>query len=127
MKLENVGQSLKSYFNGNAIFRVLLPLDIIFLAVPLLLDLLVLCTVDIGFLSSLTLYIFIIGILLAFANSNYMFLMGAFGVEAIFKLVDLIKALCSYHHYLSSSALIGLIVYGLLTWGCFTKLTVPKN
>ena len=97
MKLENVGQSLKSYFNGNAIFRVLLPLDIIFLAVPLLLDLLVLCTVDIGFLSSLTLYLFIIGILLAFANSNYMFLMGAFGVEAIFELVYLIKALCSYH------------------------------
>ena len=106
---------------------MLLPLDIIFLAVPLLLDLLVLCTVDIGFLSSLTLYLFIIGILLAFANSNYMFLMGAFGVEAIFELVYLIKALCSYYHYLSSSALIGLIVYGLLTWGCFTKLTVPKN
>lgn len=52
--------------------------------------------------------------------------MGAFGLQALFQLIYLIKALASYGHYLSSSALIGLIVYGLLTWGCFTKLTVSK-
>lgn len=126
MKLENVGQALKSYFSGKPIWQALMPLDIVFLGVPLLLNLLTLCTVNIGFLSSLTLYLLIVGVLLAFANAHYMFLMGAFGLQALFQLIYLIKALASYGHYLSSSALIGLIVYGLLTWGCFTKLTVSK-
>lgn len=79
MKLENVGQALKSYFSGKPIWQALMPLDIVFLGVPLLLNLLTLCTVNIGFLSSLTMYLLIVGVLLAFANAHYMFLMGAFG------------------------------------------------
>ncbi len=81
MKLENVGQALKSYFSGKPIWQALMPLDIVFLGVPLLLNLLTLCTVNIGFLSSLTLYLLIVGVLLAFANAHYMFLMGAFGLQ----------------------------------------------
>lgn len=111
---QNISSELRSFFSTIKLFKLLLPLDIIImfagLALILLDDIL---GISIGsFLSNLSYWAFILGLLLTYANLKKQFLyIGLFGYAGIC-FVNILIAVFSKPHYLSWYSLFRLVVFG---------------
>lgn len=125
---QNVSNELRSYFSSHKIFKILMPLDIIImfagLAIMFLTNIL---GVSVGsFFSALSFWLYILGLLLTYANLKEQFLyIGLLGHGAL-RFIELLIALFGRYHYLSWSSLFGIIVYGGLGY-LVLKRTLAKS
>jgi hypothetical protein len=125
---KNISSELREFFSNHAIFKILLPLDMILL----FLGLAVIILSEVfginlgGLINSLAYWIFILGLLLTYANMKEYFLyIGFFGYSAVC-LIEIIKALVRSGHYFSWSLLFSTIIFGGLGYLVF-KHTVTGS
>ncbi|NLK86735.1 MAG: hypothetical protein GX279_04485 [Clostridiaceae bacterium] len=111
---QNISNELKSFFDSNKFFKMLLPLDIIVMFVGLALILLNdILGISIGsFLSALSYWAFIVGLLLTYANLKEQFLyIGLFSYGGIC-FINVLIAIFGRLHYLNWYSLFRLLIFG---------------
>lgn len=125
---ENISNELKLFFSKHPVFRVLLPIDsvLIFGALGFMLinNLFPRLGLGTGFfgnlIASLVYWVFILGLLLAYANLNEKFLysglFGYAGMELILLFIIIVRS-----KYFSSSYLVPIIIFGGLGYLVFKR------
>jgi hypothetical protein len=93
----NISRELKAWFSSNPIFRVLLPIDMILLSVSLVILLLDnVFAIDFGnFIFTVVFWIFISGLLLAYANQHNMYLYVSLfsyaAIQVLFLIINIFR------------------------------------
>lgn len=111
----NISSELKAYFSSNSIFKILLPIDMVFLFAGLAVMLLsYVFGINFGsFFSGLAFWAFILGVVLTYANMHQQFLyIGLFGYAAI-NLIVLLITLVKYASFGWGSLFYALVFGGL--------------
>jgi hypothetical protein len=111
----NISGELKAYFSNNSIFKILLPIDMVFLFAGLAIILLSgVFGIYLGdFISGLAFWSFILGLLLTYANLHQQFLyIGLFGYGVI-NLFWLLRDIFKYHNFGWSSLFYAIVFAGL--------------
>lgn len=118
----NISNELKSYFSSNPIFRILLPLHMIFLfgGVGLLV---INIFASIGnFLSAIAYYSFLLGLLLAYANYKQRDLYIGMFIYAALQLYNFLKyAIFASYRFVDFRSLIAFIIFAGLGYLLFKK------
>ncbi len=124
----NISNELRSFFDSHRIFRLLMPLDIVIMLVGLVLLFLINVGLDVGsFVGSLAFWIYILGLLLTYANLKEQFLyIGLLGYGVTLFLRLLIDIFGRFHT-LNWSALFGIIIYGGLGYLVLKKALVKST
>lgn len=124
----NISNELRSFFDSHRIFRLLMPLDIVIMLVGLVLLFLINVGLDVGsFVGSLAFWIYILGLLLTYANLKEQFLyIGLLGYGVTLFLRLLIDIFGRFH-ILNWSALFGIIIYGGLGYLVLKKALVKST
>ncbi|NTV89277.1 MAG: hypothetical protein HGA22_02775 [Clostridiales bacterium] len=97
----NISRELKAWFSNNSVFKILLPIDMVLLFAGLILIFIdyVLGINMGGLINGLAFWIFIAGLLLAYANLHNMYLyIGMFGYGAI-QIITLVIYLFKYKSF----------------------------
>ncbi len=100
----NISRELKAWFSTNSIFKILLPIDMVLLFAGLIILFLdYILGINFGsLLISLIFWIFIAGLLLAYANRHDMYLyIGLFGYAAIQLILLIISLFKGYFNWYS--------------------------
>lgn len=111
----NISRELKLSFGKHPVFKILLPLDVVFLlggfAIMVLSSIL---GISLGsFIESLAYWAFILGLLLAYANFNQTYLYtGLLGYGVIKLLYVIINLIFVKYRFLSWSSLFAAIIFG---------------
>lgn len=123
---KNVSNELRAFFAGNRTFKVLLPLDIVFIFFGLLIVFLYLVTPGafLGYVCTIAYYVFLLGLLLAYANGNHTYLYGGFFGYAAISLIAFFIHAFSQFSYFDFSSLVKLLVYGGLGYLVFKRSLV---
>lgn len=111
----NISSELKAYFSNNPIFKILLPIDMVFLFAGLAILLLGgVFGINFGsFIYGLAFWAFILGLILTYANMHQQFLyIGLFGYAAI-NLIELIFGLFKYGNFYWGDLFYVLVFGGL--------------
>lgn len=119
----NVSNELKAYFSNNSIFKILLPIDMIFLFGGLAIMVLSgIFGINFGgLIGSIAYWAFILGLLLTFANSRELFLYsGLLGYGAL-NLIELLLYLIRAGHYFSWGNLFAAAIFGGLGYLVFQR------
>lgn len=118
----NISSELKSYFGSNSIFRILLPIDIVFLFGGLFILALDNFSVGIGgFVYYFAYWAFILGIILTFANMrNQLLYIGLWGYSAI-NVIGFFISLLGKYHILSWHDLFNIAIFGGLGYLVFKR------
>lgn len=127
----NISRELKEIFSSNKVFKILLPLDMILLFIGLAVMILNgIFEVSLGaVINSLGYWIFILGLLLTYANlKDGILYIGLFGYSALC-LIELLKYLFRAGHYFSWGSLFSAAIFGGLGYLVFkrTALSSTKN
>ncbi len=125
---KNISNELKAFFSTNSIFKILLPIDMIFLFGGLILLVLnYLGFIFTGaFFSTIGWYGFLLGLLLAYANFHQFYLYaGFFGYGALQLLIFLWSGIRS--GYWSFSTIFTCLVFAGLGYLVFKRSTVQQD
>jgi hypothetical protein len=110
----NISSELRAFFSTNKIFKILLPIDMVLLFAGLaILFLNYVFRINFGeLIGSLAYWVFLLGLLLTYANLKEQFLyIGLLGYAAIL-VINIIIVIFSYGHYFSFSSLLAALVFG---------------
>ncbi len=110
----NISSELRAFFSTNKIFKILLPIDMVLLFAGLAIILLsYIFGINFGgLIIALSYWVFILGLLLTYANLKEQFLyIGLLGYAAI-QVISIIIGLFGYGHYFSFSSLLAALVFG---------------
>jgi hypothetical protein len=110
----NISSELRAFFSTNKIFKILLPIDMVLLFAGLaILFLFYVFRINFGdLISSLAYWVFLLGLLLTYANLKEQFLyIGLLGYAAIL-VINIIIGIFSYGHYFSFASLLAALVFG---------------
>lgn len=110
----NISNELKAFFSNNSIFKILLPIDMVFLFGGLAIMVLSgIFGINFGSLiGSIAYWAFILGLLLTFANGRDMFLYsGLLGYGAL-NIIQFLLYLVKAGHYFSWGSLFGAAIFG---------------
>lgn len=112
---ENISAELKAYFSNHSIFKILLPLDMVLVFGSVGILILGLFISMGGFVHTLAYYVFLLGLLLTYANRNEKTLYLGFFIYAGIYVWYFIKNIIfvSYRHVDFSSLLVAAIFGGL--------------
>jgi hypothetical protein len=121
----NISRELKTWFSSNSIFKILLPIDMVLLFAGLI----ILFIIEVlgvnfgGFISSLVFWVFIAGLLLAYANLHNMYTyIGLFGYAAI-QIISLLIYLIKTGYFSWSS----LFYAAVFAWLGYVALKNASN
>lgn len=117
----NISSELKTYFSSNSIFKILLPIDMVFLFGGLIiLALSYIFGINFGGLVGIIAYwAFILGLILTFANLHEQFLYIGLWSYAAIHLIVFLKILFTGGHNFSWYYLFYLVIYGGLGYLVF--------
>lgn len=110
----NISNELRNFFSTNKFFKILLPLDMVFLFAGLAIIFLggVFRIYFGGFISSLAFWSFILGLLLNYANRKEQFLyIGLLGYAGV-KVIEVLFGLFGSGNYFSWGSLFYALVFG---------------
>lgn len=119
----NISSELKAYFSSNSIFKILLPIDMVFLFGGLI----ILALSNViginfgGLVGSIAYWAFILGIVLTIANLHDQFLFIGLWCYAAINLIDFFKTLFSSYPYFSWNNLFALAIFGGLGYLVFRR------
>ena len=117
---KNISSELRGFFSNHPVFRLLLPLDMIFLFGGLGLIILNYLVSVGGLLSALSYYGFLFGLLLAYTNFNQKFLYLGFFIYAGTEAFSVIKYAIFYQYrFLDFYSLVTCLVFGGLGYLVF--------
>lgn len=120
MKLEIVGQTLYQYFSENRFFKVLLPLDLVFLLGAAFLNVFSFFIDMGGFVHQILIFGFILGVLLTFSKSNYLMLTAGFSLWALKYLLFIFYILLCYRSF-PWNEMLPFVIYGALAFQSYKK------
>jgi len=104
----NLSRELKTWFNGNSLFRALLPADKIIMYVALAITFLhYILGIDFGgFLINLVYWVFIVGLLLTYANNKdrhlYIGLFSYTAICVILLIISLFKGAFNWYYFFNA-------------------------
>lgn len=120
MKIEQLCQTMKEYFSQFSVVRILMPISSILLYVLTVLRVLD-YFVSIGTLVSTLVYVcYFAALILVLANCRFRDIAIGTGIIGILNVIKLLKNLFAYR-FLSYSALIYLLLYGLVAFLAYKK------
>lgn len=123
----NISGELKAFFSNNSIFKILLPIDMVFLFGGLVIMILMgIFGINFGpFIYSLAYWAFILGLILTFANMNEQFLyIGLLGYAA-FNIVSLLITLFR-SGYFSWGTIFPIAIFGFLGYMVFKRTAIKS-
>ena len=123
----NISGELKAFFANNSIFKILLPIDMVFLFGGLAIMILTnIFGINFGaFIYSVAYWAFILGLVLTYANMNEQFLyIGLLGYAAL-NAVNLIITLIKYG-YFSWSYIVPIFIFGFLGYLVFKRTAIKS-
>jgi hypothetical protein len=121
----NISRELKSCFTNNSFFKVLLPLDAIILLIGLIFIFLN-RVIGFGFtplINALAYWVFILGLLLTYANLRHVFIYSGLFAYAAIEIIRLIIIIFS-NWYFSWSTLFNALVFAYLGYIAFRNYSV---
>lgn len=122
----NISSELKAYFSKHPIFRILLPLHMVFLfgGVGLLL---INNFASIGnFLSALAYYAFLLGLLLSYASLNQKNLYIGMFIYSVMNLYYFFRSIIKFK-YVNFNSLFSLIIFGGLAYLIFKHASISSS
>jgi hypothetical protein len=126
----NISKEMKEFFKTQAIFKLLLPLDKLLLFIGLAIMVLngIFGISFGGLIYSISYWIFILGLLLTYANLKEEFLyVGLLGYSAL-RLIEFIKSLVISGHFFSWSLLLDAAIFGGLGYLVFKRnISITSN
>lgn len=121
---KNISNELKAFFTGHSIFKVLLTLDIAFIIGGLGVIILSEFVNVGGLLYSLAYYIFLLGLLLTYANFNQKMLYLGFLVYAAVQVINFLQSFFAKYSYLNYNAILTALIFGGLGYLVFKRSAV---
>lgn len=122
MGIEKVGIVWHEYCSNNKFLKILLPISIPLLLITAVIRLIE-NFVSFGSAAAVVIYVlFILGILLVFANSAYQILAMGFGIAAVDSVCSILRNLFKSHPTFNWSAFLYVFI-----WGFFAYLAYKKS
>lgn len=123
----NISNELKAFFNRQKIFKILLPMDIVILILALGILVINEFVCVGGLMYSIAYYMFLLGLLLTYANYNQkMLYIGFFSYGAI-QFINLLKGIFTKYSYFNYHAFFTTLIFGWIGYLIFKHYAISQN